>query len=76
MAHLTQDENGKYYLADEWHIEDVQSVRPDLTDDQASDVLEAVADNHDANYGINWEVLEIWANDLFPAIDELTEKDS
>lgn len=66
MAHLTQDKNGKYYIADEWHIEDVQSIRQDLDDDQAADVLEAVADNHDANYGINWEVIRFWADELFP----------
>jgi hypothetical protein len=70
MAHLTQDKDGKYYLADEWHIEDVQSVRPDLDDDQASGVLEAVADNHDANYGINWDVLTYWADELFPIAEE------
>ena len=70
MAHLTQDKDGKYYLADEWHIEDVQSVRPNLNDDQASDVLEAVADNHDANYGINWDVLTFWADELFPEVEE------
>jgi hypothetical protein len=66
MAHLTQDKNGKFYLADEWHIEDVQNVRANLNEDQAADVLEAVADNHDANYGINWDVIRFWADELFP----------
>jgi len=75
MAHLAQDKDGKYYLADEWHIEDVQSVRPDLNDDQASDVLEITADNHDANYGINWDVLTHWANYLFPAAEENLQDD-
>ena len=75
MAHLTQDKNGKYYLADDWHIEDVQSIRQDLDDDQASDVLEAVADNHDANYGINWNVITFWADELFPQEVEEVEDD-
>jgi hypothetical protein len=76
MAHLAQDKDGKFYLADDWHIEDVQSVRPDLNDDQAADVLEAVADNHDANYGINWDVLRYWADELYPAEeDEQDEED-
>ena len=61
------EEKGIWYLADDWHIEDVQSVRADLDDDQAHEVLEAVADNFDANVGITWDVLEFWADDLFPA---------
>ena len=60
------EEKGIWYLADDWHIEDVQSVRADLDDDQAHEVLEAVADNFDANVGINWDVLEFWADELFP----------
>jgi hypothetical protein len=67
MAHLAQDKDGKFYLADDWHIEDVQAVRPDLNEDQASDVLEAVADNFDASLGISWFNIEFWADELFPA---------
>ena len=67
MAHMKLDEEkGIWYLADDWHIEDVQSVRADLDDDQAHEVLEAVADNFDANVGITWDVLEFWADELFP----------
>jgi len=66
MAHLAQMENGTYYLADNWHIEDVQSLRPDLTDEQAVEVLEAVADNFDAGLGITWFNFEFWADELFP----------
>jgi len=68
MAHMKLDEDkGIWYLADDWHIEDIQSVRADLDDDQAHQVLEAVADNFDANVGITWDVLEFWADELFPA---------
>jgi hypothetical protein len=49
-----------------WHIEDVQSVRPDLTDEQASLVLKHLKKNHDAEVGINWEIIEIVADILFP----------
>jgi len=67
MAHMQlNEEKGIWYLADDWHIEDVQSVRADLDDDQAHEVLEAVADNFDANVGITWDVLEFWADELFP----------
>ena len=48
-----------------WSIEDVQSVRPDLSDDQAMEVLGAVEGNFDANQGINWFKLEYHAEDLF-----------
>ena len=51
-----------------WHIEDVQSIRPDLTDEQASFVLKHLKNNHDANIGINWETIEIVADILFPEV--------
>src|SRR6266516_1163426 len=41
-----------------WHIEDVQNIRPDLTDKQAGDVLVYSQKNHDATVGINWNSLE------------------
>jgi hypothetical protein len=49
-----------------WCTEDVQGVRPDLTEEQAWEVLEQVGDNHDAEWGINWTTLETTADDLFP----------
>ena len=49
-----------------WNIEDVQEVRPDLTDEQALEVLLMAKDKHDAEIGINWDVLRIWADKLFP----------
>jgi len=49
-----------------WCIEDVQAVRPDLTDDQAWEVLQEVERKHDANWGICWITLEVVANHLFP----------
>lgn len=52
-----------------WHIEDIQERRPDLTDEQASAVLQRLKKNHDANIGINWEVIDIVADILFPEIE-------
>jgi hypothetical protein len=49
-----------------WNIEDVQSIRPDLTSEQASEVLENIEENHDANYGVNWATIEIVGDSLFP----------
>ena len=40
-----------------WSVEDVQEIRPDLTDEQAWDVLEHAERHHDATIGINWDVL-------------------
>lgn len=52
-----------------WAIEDVQEVRPDLTDEQAAHILEQVKQEHDANYGINWETIEILADMEYPKPD-------
>lgn len=49
-----------------WHVEDVQSVRPDLSDDEAWEVLQAAKKRHDAGIGINWDVLEHHADALYP----------
>ena len=59
-----------------WSIEDVQQVRPDLTDEQAWEVLQQVKRRHDAEIGINWIVLECHADMLHddaPDADEPEE---
>jgi hypothetical protein len=59
-----------------WTTEDVQQMRPDLTDDQAWEVLQQVKSDHDATLGVNWDTLEWAANDLFgdaPDADEASE---
>ena len=48
-----------------WSIEDVQEVRPDLTDEQAWEALQQVKSDHDATCGVTWETLEWAARDLF-----------
>jgi hypothetical protein len=48
-----------------WSIDDVQDVRPDLTDDQAWEVLRQVKSDHDATIGVTFETLEWVAQDLF-----------
>ncbi|CAB4129375.1 hypothetical protein UFOVP118_15 [uncultured Caudovirales phage] len=70
MAHMAQTETGAWYLADDWHIDDVQSVRPDLNEDQCIHVLDVLADWFDANDGINWGVIEMTAENLYPQEDE------
>lgn len=49
-----------------WHKEDVGQVRPDLTDEQCVQVMRKIKDNHDANVGVNWDVISDTADSLFP----------
>jgi len=49
-----------------WCLEDVFQQNENLTDEQASKVLEAVRDNFDAEQGINWEVIDYWIDELYP----------
>ncbi|MGL4555766.1 MAG: hypothetical protein ACRC33_31750, partial [Gemmataceae bacterium] len=53
-----------------WGVEDVQSVRPDLDDGRSWEVLQAAARNHDAGGGINWDTLEVTADEMFLAPDD------
>jgi hypothetical protein len=63
-------------IAVPWSIEDVQGIRPHLTTEQAWEVLEEVKRKHDAEYGISWTTLEIWADMLFrkPAQPHVAEE--
>ena len=47
-----------------WDISDVKSINSDLSDDECREVLIRAKDNHDANVGINWEVLETIAQNI------------
>jgi len=57
-----------------WSIEDVTGIRPDLTEDQAWEVLEQVRDNHDADWGISYTTLETVADDLFSIAPETDDE--
>ena len=66
------DEQIRTHLSDSgrmaifWAIDDVKSVRPDLTDDQCMKVLDRCENKHDAEIGINWFVIETQADYMFP----------
>lgn len=47
-----------------WSIEDVQAIRPNLTREEAMQVLRAVQENHDASAGVSWDTLRDAARDL------------
>ncbi len=53
-------------LAIIWSVEDVQIVRPDLSEQQSMEVLKEPVNNHDANIGVNWDTLKDDADQLFP----------
>lgn len=55
----------EHKIAIVWDVEDVRAVRPDLTEEQAWKILQAVRKNHDASVGVSWETLEITADYLF-----------
>jgi hypothetical protein len=61
-------------IAVTWDVEDVLAVRPDLTDDQAWEVLKSVKRGHDANRGISWDTLEWTAMYLFGNAPETNEE--
>ena len=59
-----------------WCIADVKHVRPDLTDDQAWEVLEECRDRHDCEWGFTWTFIGDVADELFgdaPDTDEAEE---
>ena len=49
-----------------WHIDDVLSIRPDLTKEQASDVLYKVCAKHDASIGVSWDTISFVADWHYP----------
>lgn len=56
-----------------WHISDVQDRRPDLTDEQAREVLQVVSRENDANLGVDWDFIDHWANELYQEPDNINE---
>lgn len=56
-----------------WCTEDVQSIRSDLTDDQAWQVLQQCRCVHDCEIGFTWLLIEMVADDLFPKPDSTEE---
>lgn len=50
-----------------WTIDDVREVRPQLTENQAWEVLRECKDRLDSQVGLNWQQIEDVADDLFGA---------
>ena len=46
-----------------WGIDDVHHIADqELSDDEAREVLRRAEHYHDASIGINWDVLDVWAD--------------
>ena len=58
IEHIQMLEGGNDTFAKIWHVDDVLSINSTLSRDRARLVLIMAMDNHDANIGINWEVLK------------------
>ena len=71
MAFVTEDENGKPFISNNWSEEDVYNaahwMEVTLTEDEVYEILHIVADGFDANIGICWE-------NFYSAIEEIKEK--
>ena len=55
--------NGKPFIEDIWDIDDFRNVaegynNENFTDEELIQAMELVADNFDANHGINWQTIE------------------
>lgn len=57
----------KEEIAISWSYDDVLQEVPHLTKDQAMIVLGVIEKRHDANIGINWDVIKYTAEALFPS---------
>jgi len=56
--------NKDYKITISWNVEDVLSLDDSLTTDQCIEVLDLARDNHDANYGISWDTLSSYIDDV------------
>ena len=70
MKKNSTQKNSELSIAIVWHIDDVLQVRPDLSREQSFEVLKQAKRYHDANVGINWEVLATHAEMLYAEREE------
>lgn len=54
------------FITIKWHVSDVMHEMPWLNAKQAENVLRAALLLHDCNTGINWDVLNAVADNLYP----------
>ncbi|MBH21755.1 MAG: hypothetical protein CML98_08305 [Rhodobiaceae bacterium] len=57
LRHFEEVSEEKNTICIEWGVDDIRSLGYTCTDEKGMEVLDAVKNNHDANHGINWDVL-------------------
>ena len=58
LRHFEEISKEKNTICIEWGVDDIRSLGYTCTDEEGMEVLDAVKNNHDANRGINWDVLK------------------
>lgn len=53
-------------IASVWGTQDIREVRPDLSNDQAWEVLQECERRHDCEIGLTWSLMSLTAAELFP----------
>lgn len=66
--HAVLDE--RHEVAVIWCVEDVQSLRPDLDEEESWHVLQRCRKVHDCNHGFTWDLIQYVADDLYPTKGE------
>ena len=56
--------NKDYSITISWNVEDVLSLDESLTTGQCIEVLDMAKKHHDANYGISWDTLSSYIDDV------------
>jgi len=57
-------------IAKVWTIGDVKRLAPDLTDEEAMNVLQRVDENYNEDVGINWDVIQNEIDDYILLYEE------
>ena len=63
MKLIKDEQTGEWEIVDRWTEEDIRHQAEfacgiDLTPDQTYEILKLIAKTHDANIGINWDVID------------------
>ena len=69
VAKQHEENKLKDFIEIRWHVDDVLEACPDLTKEQAREVLHEVGRSHDACYGISWDVIQDTAWIMYPETD-------
>lgn len=68
---IIKPDQGTEEISVSWCFNDVMDTHPKLTKEQAIEVLQVVRRRHDAEFGINWEVIRETATSMFPGCNKL-----